>query len=85
MSVDNIETKCSRYGQGDDPHSKNRSTLRRPVVLLPGETNKPKDFDITYSRVDFSIRQLQSIKGFVDDLMEINNDLRKDQRLTSLF
>lgn len=47
MAIDNIETKCSKYGQTEDDGGKNRSSLRRPVVMHPSMTSKPKHFEIT--------------------------------------
>lgn len=57
MAIDNIETKCSKYGQTEeDGPGKNRSSLRRPVIMHPSMNTKPKHFEITDQRVDFGIR-----------------------------
>lgn len=87
MAVDNVENKCSKYGQTDEEGAgvKNRSNLRRPVVMHPSMTQKPKHFEITDMRVDFAIRQLNAIKGFVGDLKEINGQLRLTPQLASVF
>ena len=88
MAVDNLENKCSKYGQSEEEGAtggKNRSNLRRPVVMPPNMAVRPKHFEITDQRVDFAIRQLVAIKGFVGDLKEICNQLRTTPALAPCF
>lgn len=70
MAINNLENKCHDYG-GEDEFGKKKSNLKI-YINMDGYPVKPKTFNITEDRVKFAIRQLQGIKIFLSDLIEIN-------------
>lgn len=83
MGINNLDNKCVEYGTELNEEGKKKSTLRFNINM-EGYAYRPKTFNITDDRVKFAMRQLQGIKIFLSDLVEINKDLRDPKKNPSL-
>jgi hypothetical protein len=81
MAINNLDNKCVEYGE--EENGKKKSTLRFNINM-EGYAHRPKTFNITDDRVKFAIRQLQGIKIFLSDLVEINKDMRNPKEYPQL-